>query len=328
MKFSTVKKVIVLLIIAGSFITRPVPNRTVTINTAGYPSACSIYQLLQVREHCHGKKSAYPERSYQFAVFRRKENLHIGLKHSIRNGNRQFPECFEKTEAMIKDLLMKERERRNQLKNYGLQRKYSMTPSGPARGGRTMSERELQTDTESEKFSRDKKEDDNSLKSWLQTIVIAVILAALIRHFIFNTTLVKGPSMEPTLHENDRMICLVLPLYFNDPQRGDIIILDAPDENKEYVKRVIGVPGDEIEILDGKVYVNGTLVDEPYTPDVPTLTHMENRWTLDDDYFFVLGDNRNPSKSVDSRYFGPIPRSSIRSIATFRYFPFSRAGKL
>ncbi|MDO5713586.1 MAG: signal peptidase I [Tissierellia bacterium] len=174
-----------------------------------------------------------------------------------------------------------------------------------------------------------KKKDDNSLKSWLQTILVAIILAAIIKHFIFNTTLVKGPSMEPTLHENDRMICLVFPLYYSNPERGDIIILDAPDEKKEYVKRVIGIPGDEIEIVNGKVYVNGEIINEAYIDTgLETLTNFENRWTLDEDDYFVLGDNRHPSKSVDSRYFGPIPRSSIRSIAKFRYFPFSRVGTL
>ena len=87
----------------------------------------------------------------------------------------------------------------------------------------------------------------------IKIVIMAVVLAVVIRHFIFNTTMVIGQSMEPTLHERERMICLVFPNYFSDPKRGDIVIIDAPDESgKEYVKRVVGLPGDHIQIEEGK----------------------------------------------------------------------------
>lgn len=175
---------------------------------------------------------------------------------------------------------------------------------------------------------KDKKK-ENSMLELLKTVVIAIVLAVLIRNFVFNTTLVMGESMEPTLHQNDRLICYVLPLYFGDPDRGDIVIIDAPDgSGKEYVKRLIGVPGDEIEVKNGRVYVNGVEKEEKYIhSQVETESYNEDQWTLKEGEFFVLGDNRNPGKSVDSRYFGPVEKEHINSIAALRYFPFNKFTK-
>lgn len=171
--------------------------------------------------------------------------------------------------------------------------------------------------------------EDNSLRSWLQVILFAVILAFIIIKFIFNTTVVQGISMEPTLHENDRMICLVYPLYYSDPERGELVIFASPYEKKNYVKRVIGIPGDVVEILNGKVYVNGNALEESYIhKGLETLVTMENKWTLGADEYFVLGDNRHEGASVDSRLLGPIPRESIHSIAKIRYFPLTKIGTL
>lgn len=160
----------------------------------------------------------------------------------------------------------------------------------------------------------------------IKIIITAVVLAVVIRHFIFNTTMVIGQSMEPTLHERERMICLVFPNYFSDPKRGDIVIIDAPDDSgKEYVKRVIGLPGDHIEIADGKVLVNGVALKENYThPGVATGTYEGNTWDIKDGEFFVMGDNRQEGMSIDSRYFGPVEKKHIRSRAALRYYPFSK----
>ncbi|MDO5713585.1 MAG: signal peptidase I [Tissierellia bacterium] len=170
---------------------------------------------------------------------------------------------------------------------------------------------------------------NHSTRSWIQVIVVALLLAFIITKFIFNTTVVQGISMEPTLHERDRMICLVYPLYYSDPERGALIIFASPYEKKNYVKRVIGIPGDEVEILNGKVYVNGDLLEENYIhKGLDTLVTMENKWTLGKDEYFVLGDNRHEGASVDSRSIGPVSKESIRSIAKIRYFPFTKMGTL
>ncbi|MDO5301732.1 MAG: signal peptidase I [Tissierellia bacterium] len=161
----------------------------------------------------------------------------------------------------------------------------------------------------------------------LKTIVIAVVLAVLIKNFVFNTTLVIGKSMEPTLHQNERLVCLVFPLYFSDPARQDIVIIDAPDNSgKEYVKRVVGLPGDTVAIRDGAVFINGVALEEPYIePGIDTEIYQESEWTLGEGEFFVMGDNRNPGLSVDSRYFGPVQKKNINSVAKLRFYPFNRA---
>lgn len=170
--------------------------------------------------------------------------------------------------------------------------------------------------------------DRESIKGWLITIVVAFVLAIIIRTFVFNTSNVKGPSMEATLHQNDHVISLVFPLFYKDPEPGRIVIIQSPFENKRYVKRLIGRPGDKIQILDGKVYVNEKLLEEPYIQGTETLVDYENTWTLGPDDYFVMGDNRLPGESMDSRAFGPVSKKAIKGIVVFRYFPFNKMGTL
>ncbi|MDD7362760.1 MAG: signal peptidase I [Peptoniphilus sp.] len=171
-----------------------------------------------------------------------------------------------------------------------------------------------------------KEESSTTAMEVVKLVVTAVVLAVIIRTFIFNTTMVIGQSMEPTLHQNERMICLVFPKYFSDPERGDIVIIDAPDgSGKEYVKRVAGVPGDEISIENGDVFVNGVQIEEPYIHrGVETEIYNKSDWKLAPGEFFVMGDNRHRGMSIDSRYFGPVPKEHIRSRAALRYYPFSK----
>jgi len=181
------------------------------------------------------------------------------------------------------------------------------------------------------------KEDDKevAVKSevfeWVTSIAWAVVIALIIKTFIFNTTLVRGSSMYPTLEERDRLFAQKVTLYFKSPDRGQIIVLKAPDEeNKDYIKRVVGVEGDTINIIDGEVYLNGDLLEENYIePGSYTQTYDESMWEVGKDELFVLGDNREPGASKDSRIFGLIPVDSVKGIANFRYFPFDKGfGKL
>ncbi len=168
---------------------------------------------------------------------------------------------------------------------------------------------------------------NESAMSWIKTLVMALILAVLIRSFIFNTTIVMGQSMEPTLHERDRLICLVFPKYFDDFSTDDIVVIHAPDgSGQDYIKRIIGVPGDVVTIKQGIVYVNGVAKEENYTHEnVPTEVHEygNDQWILGEDEYFLLGDNRNPDKSLDSRVFGPIAKDQIKSKASVRFWPLS-----
>lgn len=171
----------------------------------------------------------------------------------------------------------------------------------------------------------------NETMEWIKSIALAIVVAILIKSFIFNTTYVLGSSMYPTLHEKDRLFTNKVVLYFTEPNVGDIIILKAPDNpDKDYIKRVVGLPGDKVEIIDGKVYLNGKVLDEYYLEEGSyTLTYDETQWLVPEGYVFVLGDNRAEGASKDSRYFGCIPIDSIKGKANFRYFPFdNRLGVL
>lgn len=165
----------------------------------------------------------------------------------------------------------------------------------------------------------------DSILSWVGALLTAIILAVLIRTFIFSATVVIGESMNPTLVQNDRLIAIKLPLYYRGPSRGDIVILKSPvEKGTEYVKRVVGLPGEEISIHDGKVFINGKEYTEHYTSSPDTEIYQQSHWKLQKDEYFLMGDNRLPGKSLDSRYFGPVKKSSIDGIIRARYWPLGR----
>ena len=166
---------------------------------------------------------------------------------------------------------------------------------------------------------------------WIKSIVTAIVIAILIKTFVFNSTYVLGNSMQPTLKEKDRLFALRVPLYFSGPSRGDVIVLEAPDNvDKDYIKRVIGLEGDTIQVMEGKVYLNGVLLIESYI-DIDSFTHIYDKdtWVVPEGEVFVLGVNSLEGASKDSRYFGCIPLNSIKGVTGFRYYPFDkRFGKI
>lgn len=171
--------------------------------------------------------------------------------------------------------------------------------------------------------------------SWIKMLVIALLLVFLARHFLFSPFVVHGASMMPTLHNDDKLIVNKLGATVGTPDRFDIIVFQAPDEDARYVKRVIGLPGDEIVYKDDTLYINGKKYKEPYlkkykeqlplpssklTGDF-TLKEITGKTRVPKDKLFVLGDNRQVSK--DSRYFGFIPKDSVIGVVDVRYWPFS-----
>lgn len=177
----------------------------------------------------------------------------------------------------------------------------------------------------------DNKEEKDETMEWIKSIVAAIVIAVLIKTFIFNTTYVLGNSMFPTLHEKDRLFANKVTLFFSGPSRGDIVVLEAPDEvKKDYIKRIIAIEGDTVEIKDGKVYLNGEELEEPYIEnELYTHTYDDSYWEVPEGGLFVLGDNREPGASKDSRVFGNVSADSIKGITGFRYFPINnRFGKV
>lgn len=199
---------------------------------------------------------------------------------------------------------------------------------------------------------------------WVYCIAIAIGIVLLIKTFIGVPTVVKQSSMYPTLMQNERLWLSKWDANFDKmPKRGDIITFEAPTRkvaNKynvdlenpvavyeynptnivvkfiyyvlevgktSYIKRVIGLPGDHVEIKDGGVYINGEKLEEKYLQDYVVTTDLEGLYTdviVPENTVYVLGDNR--AESTDSRRFGCIPVEKIESKAVFRFFPFNKLG--
>lgn len=180
-----------------------------------------------------------------------------------------------------------------------------------------------------ENSEKKKKEKKKELMEWIKSLFIAVALALLIKTFLVEGTKIDGQSMFPTLHHNDRLFVNKISTYFREPEHGEIIVFHAPDSDREYIKRVIGKPGDLVEIVDGDVFVNDIkLVEEYIQKGVPTFTMGEERWEVPEGQYFVLGDNRLPGQSKDGRYFGCIMKNQIVGYASIRFFPFSAIGNV
>jgi signal peptidase I len=163
------------------------------------------------------------------------------------------------------------------------------------------------------------------IREILETVVPAVMIALLINLFMAQATRVYGQSMEPSLHTNQRLIVEKLSYHLHPPRRGDVVVLKLNHDNSELlIKRVIGLPGEEIAIKEGRVFINGTPLEEPYL-DQFTAGQMAPQM-VPPLYVFVLGDNRGFSN--DSRSFGMVDFSDIVGRAWFSYWPLEQFGTL
>lgn len=170
----------------------------------------------------------------------------------------------------------------------------------------------------------------NELWEWTKALIIAVVLAAFIRYFLFAPIVVDGLSMMPTLHDQDRMIVNKFSYKISEPKRFDIIVFHAP-ENKDYIKRVIGLPGDTVEYKNDTLYVNGKKYEEPYLDEFKnqvidgpltepfTLAEVTGQETVPEGHLFVMGDNRRYSK--DSRHIGTVPMEKVLGNTSMIYWP-------
>jgi signal peptidase I len=164
----------------------------------------------------------------------------------------------------------------------------------------------------------------NPLRELLETLVLAVIIALVIRSFLVEVYRVQGSSMESTLHNSERVLVnKFLYRWVRAPKPGDIIVFRYPRQpDRDFVKRVVAVAGDKVELKEGKVYVNGRLLPEASGVRLSD-EDSEHEETVPPDSVWVLGDNRNNSE--DSRYFGPVPLENIRGQAFLRIWPVARA---
>lgn len=168
-----------------------------------------------------------------------------------------------------------------------------------------------------------------SLLRELLNNVFFIAAALILSEIAFPRSSISGPSMQPNLWAGQHLLISRVDYLFGDPQFLDIAVFDPPDASDDMlIKRVIGVPGDIIEIRDLLVYRNGVLLEEPYFVNKPCEpVKCPNRtWTLGEDEYFMMGDNRNHSN--DSRAFGPISRERIVGKALWRYLPLDQFGSL
>ena len=177
----------------------------------------------------------------------------------------------------------------------------------------------------------------------LKTLGLSAMFAFGIRAAVVQAFYIPSESMLPTLHVNDKLMVDKISYRFSNPVRGDIVVFNPtaqlekelgadgkPKYHDSFVKRVIGVPGDRIEVNNGKVYINGTAIAENYLNEAPNYNWSSTALTPDgvvpQGQYLVLGDNRN--NSYDSHYWGFVPKDKIVGKAIVRYWPIDRAGKI
>ncbi|WP_409341554.1 signal peptidase I [Paenibacillus sp. MBLB4367] len=172
-----------------------------------------------------------------------------------------------------------------------------------------------QTDKPSKRTAKWRRE----LRDWGVSLSVAVVSALLIQNFAFAQTEVRNVSMQSTLYEGQRLIEDKITYRFGHPNRGDIVIIQGPESEQRLIKRVIGLPGDVVDMKDGQVYVNGNRLEEPYARGATYSKGLALPYAVPDDKLFVMGDNRE--HSTDSRELGPIALSSVEGRAVFRIWP-------
>jgi len=142
---------------------------------------------------------------------------------------------------------------------------------------------------------------------------------------LFHVSVVRGNSMAPSIHDGDRILVAPWTLYLGAVDRGDVVVLRYPlDPRLDYIKSVVGLPGDEILLVQGRLWVNGEEVLEPYVSEQDDESFV--RTSVLPGHFFVLGDNRR--RSSDSREFGQVPVDNLRGIVDLCLWPISRAGRI
>jgi len=165
----------------------------------------------------------------------------------------------------------------------------------------------------------------NHLNLWLRDILFSVVASFLIITFLYQPVRVEGTSMQPELRDQDRLFINKFAYHFENISRGDVVVFHYPrDPSKSYIKRVIALPGDTLSIDEGRVYVNGKRIAEPYVPKRYRDDRSVPEMVVPPHEYFVMGDHR--SISSDSRDFGPVARNLIYGKAAFVYWPEDNMG--
>jgi signal peptidase I len=162
---------------------------------------------------------------------------------------------------------------------------------------------------------------------WMRDLLISLAVSVFVIVFLYQPVKVEGTSMMPNLTDQERIFINKFVYRYVAVERGDVVVFKYPrDTSKSYIKRVIGLPGDRVEIDEGRVYVNGRLLEEDYVPAQYADERSYGELVVPEHSYFVLGDHRNLSN--DSRDFGPVNEKYIYGKAVFVYWPVEKLGKL
>jgi signal peptidase I len=165
------------------------------------------------------------------------------------------------------------------------------------------------------------------LRSWTRDLAVALGLALVIIIFLYQPVKVEGTSMAPLLSDQERIFINKFVYRFEPIERGDVVVFWYPlDRSKSFIKRVVGLPGETVEIRSGRLYVNNVELAEPYVPASYLDASKYPAMVIPPDEYFVMGDHRDSSN--DSRVFGPVPRPFIYGKAVFAYWPVDHFGSL
>lgn len=162
------------------------------------------------------------------------------------------------------------------------------------------------------------------LKEVLGTVIPAIVIAFLLTHYVGQKTVVLSQSMEPNLYADQQLIVDKVTYHFRTPERGEIVVIDVDESEIPYIKRVVGLPGETLEIKNGQVWINGAALAEPYLAE----THQRDYgpFQVPEGHIFVMGDNRNNSR--DSRSIGPVAINHVLARAWARIWPLEKVGFL
>ncbi len=171
---------------------------------------------------------------------------------------------------------------------------------------------------------------------WIKALLIAFVLVAVMRWLLFTPTIVSGPSMEPNFHDRQRLIVNKLIYHIREPRRGEVIVFHAPEE-KDYIKRVIALPGESVRVEGDEVYINGQLLNEPYIASAVEAAHAKGTLYNSKNFFetpngvvdvvvpegtvFVMGDNRSNSKDSRMDSVGFVPMDKIVGRSDLIFWP-------
>jgi len=174
--------------------------------------------------------------------------------------------------------------------------------------------------------TEEKKKEKSAVREILEVIITALVLAFVIKTFVVGNYYIPSRSMVPTIGVDDKVIVTNFSYWFEEPQRGDIIVFKYPlDTKKSYIKRCIGLPGEMIEFKDNQLYVDGVLTEQPYLPDGVVTEDFGPVYVPEGEYF-MCGDNRG--NSSDSRVWGFVEKKLIIGKAQLVYWPLDKIGSL